>query len=127
MGATRFDIKVLHQGHPTKERGTAAGFREELGEAAKGLKDTVLTLQGIGGRGRPLLHGELQEQVDRVAVFVEETLEAAGQGLDTSSLDHDGGVLQVSDQTGQHQDADTFIAWGESLEGQGQDGLQLAV
>jgi hypothetical protein len=74
VGATRFNIKVLHQSHTAKEGGAAGRFRKEFGDAAKGLKDTVLTLQRISGGWGILLDRELKEQVNCITVLVEKPL-----------------------------------------------------
>ena len=88
VGATSFNIKVLHQGHTAKEGRAAGRLREELGDAAKWLKDTVLTLQRISGGWGTLFDRELKEQVDCITVLVEKTLQPPTECLHAGCLDH---------------------------------------
>ena len=57
MNATRFDVKIFHQGHTGKETFTAFQTREEFGNPAAMLEDTVLALQRIGRCGCAFLNG----------------------------------------------------------------------
>ena len=99
MHAARLDVKVLHQSHACEERFAPNWLGEKLGDAAEGLEDTVLALQRIRGSGYATRNRELEMQVNRVPVFVNEPLQPPRQRLHTGSLDNDSGVLQLRYQS----------------------------
>ena len=60
MKTARFDIKVLHKSN-SRKKGMARGREgKKFGNAAKGLENAVLTLQGVGSLGGMMMKRKLK-------------------------------------------------------------------